>query len=367
MKLIRVVLSDLHLGSGVRRGQLNPLEDFFQDERFADLLAYYDAEAGEDGEIELILNGDIFDLLKVKVGGVWPTEITDEIATEKLRQCLEGHPRWVNAVRDFMAKKGRRITFLPGNHDLDMIFSGPQELLRRYVAPGGAGERVRFVTASDTYYLPEGIQIRHGHQLERIHRVDYKSMTRKRKDGAEVLVLPWGSLWILEVLNPAKEDRSHVDRIQPLGRFLLAALFFDTRFVLRFLWRSTLYFVRHRLFTIRAWRERLRNARRMLREDIIALGGYDEAAVRAFKKLRGVHTLIVGHSHGPRYMQLPDGKVLVNTGTWMKMINLDLRYLGQDSGLTYAVIEYTDEGRPRTLLKRWYGTQIQCETVPYAD
>src|SRR5688500_8903203 len=139
MKLVRVVLSDLHLGSGVRRGQLNPLEDFFQDERFAELIAHYDAEAGEDGEVELILNGDIFDLLKVKVGGVWPTEITDEIATEKLRQCLEGHPRWVHAVRDFMSKKGRRITFLPGNHDLDMIFEGPQELLRRYVAPGVAG------------------------------------------------------------------------------------------------------------------------------------------------------------------------------------------------------------------------------------
>ena len=83
--------------------------------------------------------------------------------------------------------------------------------------------------------------------------------------------------------------------------------------------------------------------------------------------MRGVHTLIVGHSHGPRYRQLPGNKLLVNTGTWMNMINLDIQYLGQDSGLTYAVIEYSDEGKPTTHLMRWHGEQPECETVPYAD
>jgi len=103
MKLVRLVLSDLHLGTGSRPGELNVFEDFHYDDAFAELLAHYDAEAGDDGEVELILNGDIFDLLKVKVGGVWPTEITDEIATEKLRQCPDGHPRCVHALKGFLA------------------------------------------------------------------------------------------------------------------------------------------------------------------------------------------------------------------------------------------------------------------------
>jgi UDP-2,3-diacylglucosamine pyrophosphatase LpxH len=366
MKLLRIVLSDLHLGTGQRRGELNPFEDFFHDDRFAELLAHYDRVAG-DAELELILNGDIFDLLKVKIAGVWPTEITDEIATEKLRQCLEGHPRFVHALREFLSRPNRRITYLPGNHDLDMLFAGAQELFRRYVAPGAASERLRFVTSSDTYYLPEGIQVRHGHQLERIHRIDYDRPMHKRRDGTEVLTLPWGSLWILEVMNPAKEERHHVDRIQPLSRFLIGGFVFDTRFVLRFLWRTSVYFLRWRVFTFRAWRERLRMLPQRLREEVISLGGYDEAAVRALRKMRGVHTLIVGHSHGPRYRALPGNKLLVNTGTWMKMINLDIQYLGQDSGLTYAVIEYSDEGRPHTSLMRWRGKQSECETVPYAD
>lgn len=367
MSLLRLVVSDLHLGTGVRQGELNPYEDFLHDDRFAELLAHYSAEADADTEIELVLNGDIFDLLKVKVEGEWPVEITADIGVEKLRQCLDGHPRFVNAIREFLEPPLRRITYIPGNHDLEMWFPATHELFKRRVAPGVLGERVRFVTQTDTYHLPEGIQIRHGHQLERVHRVDYARMTRKRRDGREVLDLPWGTLWILEVMNPAKEERSYIDRIQPLSRFLMAGLLFDTSFAVRFLLRSAFHFLRHRIFTIRAWSQRIRNFFTLLREEIVALGGYDELATRALRRVRGVHTLIVGHSHSPRFRAMPGNKVLVNTGTWMKMINLDLRHLGQDSGLTYAVIDYSADGKPRTRLLRWNGTTLPCETIFYAD
>ena len=49
VKLYRIVLSDLHLVTGSRPGKLDPFEDFFHDERFAELLAHY----GEDAEAEV--------------------------------------------------------------------------------------------------------------------------------------------------------------------------------------------------------------------------------------------------------------------------------------------------------------------------
>jgi hypothetical protein len=49
------------------------------------------------------------------------------------------------------------------------------------------------------------------------------------------------------------------------------------------------------------------------------------------------------------------------------MINLDLQYLGQDSGLTYAVIGYDDNGKAETTLMRWQGAHEACEAIPYAD
>ncbi len=367
MKLLRLVVSDLHLGTGVRDGHPNPFEDFLFDDRFAELLAYYDELGGRDTDIELILNGDIFDLLKIKVGGIWPSEITDEIAAEKLRQCLDGHPRFVRALQDFLRNQRHRITYLPGNHDLDMWLSGPQSLFKRYLGSTGGADRIRFITESDTYSLPEGIQIRHGHQLERIHRVDYRAMTYKRRDGTDILDIPWGSLWILEVMNPAKEQRSYVDRIQPLSRFLLGAILFDTRFALSFMFRTTLYFLRRRIFTFRAWRDRLRHLPRLLREEILSLGTYDDMAIRELKRMRGVHTLIVGHSHGPRFREIAKDKLLINTGTWMRMVNLDIQFLGQDSGLTYALIEYDDDGNPKSRLMRWIGRQLPYEPIPYAE
>ncbi len=367
MRLIRLVLSDLHLGTGVPEGELNPLEDFYYDERFAELLAHYEKKCGAGTQIELILNGDIFDLLKVQIDGVWPIEITQEVAEQKLRLCLDGHPRFVAALRSFLAKPERRLVYLPGNHDLDMWFPAPQELFKRYVAPGEAGDRVRFITSSDTYFLPEGIQIRHGHQLEPIHRVDYQNMTRKRKDGVEILDLPWGSLWILEVMNPAKLIKQHIDRVQPFRRFILGGLLFEPRFTLMFLWHCVVHYLRRRIFTIRAWMERIRRLPSLVVDEIVGIGNYDEQAERALAKVRGAHTLIVGHSHAPRFRTLKGGKLLVNTGTWIDMINLDLRHLGQASGLTYALIEYTDTGKAQTSLLRWHGNRDPMERVPYAD
>ncbi len=366
MRFLRLVLSDLHLGTGIRRGELNTMEDFYHDDRFAELLEYYDRRAGDTAELEIILNGDIFDLLKVKVDGVWPVEVTPEIAAQKLRACLDGHPRFVRALRDLLSKPRRKITYLPGNHDLDMWLEAPQQLFRSYVAPDKE-DRVQFITSSDTYYLPEGIQIRHGHQFEKIHSVDYDRMTRQRPDGKVILNLPWGSLWILEVMNPAKAERNYVDRILPLNRFLLGALLFDTGFALRFLYRTIRYFLKHRVFALRAWTERIRKLPQLVREEIFALRSYDDEAVQALRRTRGIHTLIVGHSHGPRFRNIDGNKLLVNTGTWMRMVNLDIRYLGQDSGLTYALVEYGDTGRPTTSLMRWHGKRAAAEMIPYAD
>lgn len=105
-----------------------------------------------------------------------------------------------------------------------------------------------------------------------------------------------------------------------------------------------------------------------LRDEIFELThGYDERCARALNRARGVHTLIVGHSHGPRFIRQRNGKILVNTGTLMKMINLDLHHLGQDSGLTYALIEYDNEGKPSTRLMRFLGKRRIAEPIPYLD
>ena len=55
----------------------------------------------------------------------------------------------------------------------------------------------------------------------------------------------------------------------------------------------------------------------------------------------------------------------LNTGTWTKMVNLDLFHLGQEHGLTYVCIEYDDEGHPLANLMRWQGRPREKELVYY--
>ena len=99
-----IVLSDVHLGT--------------QDAKSKELAKFLKHNHAR----RLILNGDIFDLLKVKIGGVWPTEITDELATEKLRQCMDGHPKFVNALKEFVAKERRRILEMIEKHHTQVIY-----------------------------------------------------------------------------------------------------------------------------------------------------------------------------------------------------------------------------------------------------
>ena len=147
---------------------------------------------------------------------------------------------------------------------------------------------------------------------------------------------------------------------------MLGSLFFDPRFGIMFLLRSFYHLLRRRIFTLRAWRKRLMSIPLILREEVFTIGSsYDEAAERYLQKLRGVNTLIVGHSHLPRYRVLPSQQLLMNTGTWIKMIHLDLHYLGQDSGLTYALIEYGEDGQADPKLMRWHGTQRATEAISF--
>ena len=61
----KVVVSDLHLGAGPPTGQ-NPLEDFQRDRAFAAFLEEIAAESeGLAAQVELIFNGDTFEMLQV--------------------------------------------------------------------------------------------------------------------------------------------------------------------------------------------------------------------------------------------------------------------------------------------------------------
>lgn len=364
-ELIRLVVSDFHIGTGSLPGHFNPLEDFHEDERFTELLEHYTSGRHRKSEVELIFNGDIFDLLKVPLGGKFPDQVTEEMAARKLMLALDGHPVFCDALVRFLERPSSRLTYLPGNHDIDLLLLQVQEVFLERCAPGDLAEKVTFITKSDTYYLPEGIQIRHGHQLETLNSFDYRNVLVRRPGSAEVIDFSWGSLFALKVILPGKEERFHLDHVHPFKRYIQWGLIFDFWFTTKILAKFFYYFFRTRFFE--AWRRQagFRKTLQMLREELGWVGHFDELVEKWMRRSRGVDIIITGHSHEPRVKRFISGGLYLNTGTWTHMINLELHRLGQKHGLTYVAIEYDEKGKPQANLLRWRGRPRAKEVVYY--
>ena len=126
---LKLVVSDFHLGKGPYRedGSVNVFEDFRQDGKFAQFLDYHSDGEWRDAEVELILNGDFFNLLSVDLDGRMQEAITERVSVEKIEAILRGHPVLFEALARFARGPGRSVTFIMGNHDPGLLFAGVRE------------------------------------------------------------------------------------------------------------------------------------------------------------------------------------------------------------------------------------------------
>jgi UDP-2,3-diacylglucosamine pyrophosphatase LpxH len=353
---LKVVVSDFHIGEGQEPGSLNPWENFHHDDKFAELLRYYSTDYYEDEDVELIVNGDFYDLLQVRHDGEFPDVITEEIASAKVKACLDGHPIVTRALAAFIEQPKKRITFIPGNHDIEFVFPRCRRLFREAVTGSPLDERVHFIIDRDFYDF-DGVQVHHGHQFEAMNTFDMKRIFLSKGLPAPVLNLPWGSVFILKVLNRLKEKRPYIDRIQPFNLYLYGAIFLDPVFAFQLMALSFFHFVRTRVLTPFSRKRRAHVLKTL--KIILEYSAYpdlDARAKKVFEENPGCHALLVGHTHLACFRRFGRDRIYINTGTWTDLISLDVTALGRRSELTYALVEYPEEGsRPRASLKAWSG------------
>jgi UDP-2,3-diacylglucosamine pyrophosphatase LpxH len=362
MSLVRriVVLSDLHIGAGQEKGRPNVFDDFREDDRFAQLLEHYGRPRGDRDEVHLVLNGDIFDLIKVSVDGRFPEAITEKVARQKLDACFRGHPKVVSALRGFLAREKNRLTFQPGNHDMELFFPGVQRLFTRALTGEDAHPRVAF-PREEPHVEIDGVQFHHGHQFEAIHAMDFGRLFLSGR-GAPILNLPWGTLFMLQVVNHLMRDRPYLDKVTPFWPLFAGGLFFDTRFTLKLMGLSSYYFIRAQLNPL--WRDKrpLAKATQFLRTEFKITSDLNHFAKRILKAPK-LAAVFMGHTHYELVRTHPGGKFYVNTGTWMPMVSLKVGNLGQSTALHYGLVEYDRDGRPEVALRRWHGRPPLSEEV----
>ncbi|MCM2276471.1 MAG: hypothetical protein NDJ89_00150 [Oligoflexia bacterium] len=354
----RIVVSDFHLGKGryFRDGTQNILEDFIYDREFAEFVSYYRSGSYAEAEVELVLNGDILNLLQMDTLGVHTHLITERSVIRAVERIVAGHPEFFQALRRFAATPGHTICYVVGNHDAGMLWPGP-----RRVFSDAVGAEIAF---HDVSYRVDGIHIEHGQQWERFARIDMRRPFITRALPEPVLNLPWGSLFVAIVMPKLKQERPHVDKVRPFSAFRRWVLLHDFWWGLKAVLRSARFVFDTLLFKTRYQiRQGVRATLGLLKE-ITLYPDFDRVAFRILEENEDVHTVVFGHTHILRYRQWREGKEYFNIGTWNETTNLFLDDYGKQVRLTYACIEYPaalqePEGaatrRPKVRLKQWNG------------
>jgi UDP-2,3-diacylglucosamine pyrophosphatase LpxH len=355
---VKIVTSDMHLSAGrFVDGIVNPYEDFFFDNEFVEFLDYFSTgQHGEGCEVELVLNGDVFDFLNVQIGGEFVDVVTSSLAVEKLVAIFDGHREVTKALQRFVSQPGKRVVYNVGNHDMEFFFPAVRETFCRVI--GGEGwtkEKVWVNAESEFLEYPEGIQIHHGNQFEAVHATNYKQPFITENLPEPILYMPWGSVYVIKIINRMKWERDYLDKVKPVKLFMLISLIFDPLFTIKFFLMNTFYFLHTRFIYSPKRRATIGNTLAIMGEEITPFYGLEDDARAVLESQEHVKVVIFGHTHGPMQRFYRNGKTYINSGTWTRMINLDFRHLGQSTNLTFALVEYTADGQPIASLREWRG------------
>ena len=215
MTIIKLVISDLHLADGHA-----VLDGFGVDQQSAleGLLnaASTHGPLSHAGDIELIIDGDCFDFLTV------PPYDSDgttgaALAVEKLARITAAHRPFFQALRTFIAQPGRCVTFITGNHDIDLCFAEIRAGIYDAIGIEKDAETVHFCPTRSYRPLPD-VYIEHGNAYDFWNR-DISGLWDAQGQSLTLaphsITLPAGSHYLQHAFLPVSLAYPYIDRFEP--------------------------------------------------------------------------------------------------------------------------------------------------------
>jgi len=347
--MLIIAISDLHLGKGkfLRNGQLNILEDFFEDDRFVEFLEFYSSGKHYWSDIHLILNGDIFNLIQIDIQGVFTHIIDEDVSTTGLELIYHGHRQFFEGLKNFLASPNKKITYVIGNHDSGMAFEKTKEKFREYV-----GEKVEFCFEMNIH----GIHIEHGHRFEVINAVPEHKFFLEGPNGKKILNLPWGSLFCIHILPILKKERPYIDKVHPMSAYVKWCLINDFLFFLRMSVVVLKYFIETNFDAYTRMNRNFKTTMKILKQ-ITIYPKYEKKAKSILKKGPTLHTVVMGHTHVVEWRRFPEGKYYFNSGTWNSLPSMDAGMHQSVTHLTYIKLDINPKTKELrgSALNTWQG------------
>jgi UDP-2,3-diacylglucosamine pyrophosphatase LpxH len=305
---MKLFLSDLHLSDGKER------DDFQYHKEFDELVGKL---SGEFRNVEIVLLGDIFDLIRTQKyyeseGGPFTEEKIREIKRRVMAEIVENHAAFFETLRRFTEKPEHTFKYIVGNHDFGTSLDN--RLLEITF------ERHGLTFTPGNYYKDEhlGIWAEHGHRYDIINNT-YNT------DGTPI---PYclGDRIVVEIVDKFYEDVrkkkselgidptiiNDLDNLRPqtaIGNWLDSI---DEEGRLRKIYNDTVV-----SFIFNNPGEVANLAMNLL------TGKYQPDLLKAARDLakKGIGKYIIfGHTHDPLERKLAKGARHLNTGTWRKFI-----------------------------------------------
>lgn len=364
------MISDIHLGAGEYiNGKKNVLEDFHYDQEMVDFLNYFSTGHYSHRSVELIINGDFFDLLAVPYVEYFDDEFwSEEAALEKMKMIVEAHPEVMSALNEFAGNKNKSIVFIVGNHDGELLFKSLQEYLLDQFS-SESKKNVKILAPKDGQYCPiPEVALMHGHEYEVAHHIDPETSIVEDEQGKKFFIPPWGSYYVTRIVNKFKPARNHINAVKPISHFMINGIIYDTLFTLRFIFSTCFYFFMVRFIYFFKLNHSLRDTLNSVASELEVFQDYDNYAEKFFHDNPDIKALIVGHTHEPRMRNMEGGKTFINTGTWTDMYYLDFELRGRGKQLPFAQVDCLKENGNKensieVNLHVWQGKR----DLPYID
>lgn len=335
-----LVISDLHLSAGITvDGKRNVLEDFHADQELVSFFNYYSSGHYANTDVEIVINGDFLDLLAVPFVEFFDDEYwSEEAGLQKLKLILDAHTEVLASINSFLSKKNKKLTYIIGNHDGEMVFESLKDM---FLSRFDENCRTKIIIKNEVQlYSPiESVYIEHGHNYEVAHSFDQMNSVELASNNKKYFIPSWGAYYVTHVINKYKQERDHVNAVRPIKNFLIHGLIFDTFFILRFMIANAYYFFMVRLLFFKRKKMKLREILQHASNDLSLFQDYEELTRNFFEKHKDAKTLIVGHTHEPIFNEYEDGTKFINTGTWTQMLNLDLNLNQSSEKFTFALIQ----------------------------
>ncbi len=311
---ILVVFSDIEMGSG------GNLDDFPHSDFLGEIILSYNNEQYSNCQVDLVFNGDTFDLLKTSYDRKYPHLINKDIALAKTLQIVAAHPKFFEAVRKFLFYKNekRQIYFIVGNHDPELLFPEVQQLIKSLC---GKPKQVNF--PGFELNIAE-VHIEHGSQQDRLFKMDENKPFINFK-GETLLNMPWGSVSILDVIMPVKDTFYHLDRLKPKMKVLQVVPEMKEWLVSSF-WR---YWTRDYLSDYLKSTDPLKKMSWSMLSDVmgkfisrdpeVSMNGYFQKQIKESNKYR---LYVIGHQHESGWWGFGNRKLL-QTGCFRNEFMID--------------------------------------------